>query len=111
MPRTRRRRGARMRVRHTAFFEAEDCKGTATLCEISYSGARFLSVAIPPEGASVHLYIWPLGQAEPLELLGTVVGQRQDGFAVEYENAGQQTCQSVDILRATTPKEELGQQA
>lgn len=101
MSRARRRRGARVRVRHPAFFEAEGCKGSAVLREISYSGARLeAEEPLPPLGAEVRLYVWPSRQAEPFELLGAVVGRRADGFAVEYEEAGQQTCQWIDLLQA-----------
>ena len=66
MARTRRRRGARVRVRHPAFFETPDCKGSAVVREISYSGARLVAEEpLPPLRASVRLYVWPAGQAEP----------------------------------------------
>lgn len=101
MNRTRRRRGARVRVRHPAFFETPECKGSAVVREISYSGARLEADApLPPVRATVRLYVWPAGQAEPFELVGAVVGQREDGFAVEYEEVGQHTCQMIDLLHA-----------
>jgi PilZ domain len=91
-----------MRVRHPAFFEAPGCRGSALLCEISYSGARLeADEPLPPLRATVRVYVWPERQDEPFELVGTVVGRRPDGFAVEYDEVGQQTCQWIDLLQAS----------
>jgi len=90
-----------MRTRHPAFFESAHHKGAAILCEVSYSGARVETQgARPSVGESVCVYVWPANQAEPVELSGRVVGQRQDGFAVEFEEAGQELCQWIDALQA-----------
>lgn len=110
MNRTRRRRGARVRVRHPAFFETPGYKGTAVVREISYSGARLeADEPLPALRATVQLYIWPAGQAEPFVLVGAVVGRREDGFAVEYEEVGQHTCQMIDLLHAAASAD--GQEA
>jgi hypothetical protein len=90
-----------MRTCHPAFFESAHHKGAATLCEVSYSGARLeLTGERPSVGESVHVYVWPANQTEPVELAGRVVGQRQDGFALEFEQAGQELCQWIDALQA-----------
>jgi len=110
MQRTRHRRGARVRVRHPAFFETPECSGSAVLCEISYSGARLVAdEPLPALRATVRLYVWPAGQAEPFELVGAVVGRREDGFAVEYAEVGQHTCQMIDLLHAAAPVDAGGE--
>jgi hypothetical protein len=90
-----------MRTHHPAFFESSHHKGPATLCEVSYSGAR-LEVAgeLPAIGEPVQVYVWPANQAEPVELAGRVVGQRKDGFALEFAETGQELCQWIDALQA-----------
>ncbi len=73
----RRRRGARMHPCHPVFFESSKHRGSATLSEASYSGA-WLEV----------------------EQAGAVVGVREDGFAVEYEEPGQAICQWIYALQS-----------
>ena len=100
MAHSERRRGARIRQLHPAFFESPDHQGSATLAEVSYSGARLqveqvgLVVREP-----VRIYVWPTNHAEPFELAGHVVGLLDDGFAVEYEEPGQAICQCIDALQ------------
>ncbi len=97
---SRRRRGARMRLLHPAFFESSGHQGSATLTEVSYSGARLqVEQAGPLLGEPVRIYVWPTNHAEPFELAGHVVGLRDDGFAVEYAEPGQAICQRIDALR------------
>ena len=97
----RKRRGVRKRTRFPAFFEAGDHQGPATLCEVSYSGARFETQhAVPEHRSTVRAYVWPPSQAEPFELVGVVIGKRPDGFAIEFEQPGQQICQWIDALQA-----------
>jgi hypothetical protein len=88
-------------MRYPAVFESAQHKGPATLCELSYSGARLeVAAARPAVGEPVHLYVWPANQAEPIELAGRVVGERKDGFAVEFAQTGQELCQWIDALQA-----------
>jgi hypothetical protein len=90
-----------MRTRHPAFFESAHHKGPAILCEVSYSGARLeVAGARPSVGEPATVYVWPAGQAEPVELAGRVVGQRGNGFALEFAEAGQELCQWIDALQA-----------
>lgn len=101
MARSRRRRGARIRPQHPAFFETPGHSGSALLAEVSYSGARLeVTGARPAPGDPARIYVWPANQREPFELSGIVVGVREDGFAVEYEQAGQEICQWIDTLEA-----------
>jgi hypothetical protein len=91
-----------MRTHHPAFFESAHHKGPATLCEVSYSGARLqVAGARPAVGEQVCVYVWPSNQAEPVELPGRVVGQRKDGFAIEFAETGQELCQWIDALQAS----------
>ena len=82
------------------FFESAEDRGSATLSEVSYSGAR---LEVEPVGVVVgeliHIYVWPTNQAEPFELMAHVVGVREEGFAVEYEEPGQAICQWIDALQ------------
>jgi hypothetical protein len=67
--------------------------------DVSYSGARVEARGAQlSRGDRVLLYLWPERQAEPFELAGTVAHVRDDGFAVEYERAGQELCQWIDAL-------------
>lgn len=102
MSRSRTRRGRRIRLRHAVFFETAERSGSATLTEVSYSGARLEADGARPTRADrVCLYVWPSSQAEPFEIHGTVASVRSDGFAVEYERAGQELCQWIDALLAS----------
>ena len=97
----RRRRGARTRLEHRAFFESSEHQGSATLTEVSYSGARLqVDRTGPALGESVRIYVWPANHPEPFELAGHVVGLRDDGFTVEYQEPGQAICQWIDSLQA-----------
>ena len=102
----RRRRGARTRLAHRAFFESSKHQGAATLTDVSYSGAR---LQVEQEGLavgeSVRIYVWPANHPEPFELAGQVVVLRDDGFTVEFEEPGQAICQRIDALQSseTTP--------
>ena len=101
-PRSRQRRGARARLRHPVFFETlEGARGSGMLVELSYSGSLLEAAEPrPAPGDLVRLYVWPEGQAEPFELSGTVVGRREQGFALAHQNPGQALCQWVDALQA-----------
>jgi len=90
-----------MRPCQPVFFESAEHSGSATLSEVSYSGARLeVESPGPPVGASIRVYVWPPNHAEPFELAGHVVGTREDGFAIEYEEPGQAICQWIDTLRS-----------
>ena len=52
MARLRRRRGARMRRLHPVFFESTGDQGSATLAEVSYSGARLQVEQVGPATSS-----------------------------------------------------------
>lgn len=93
-----------MHPRSPVFFESAGQRGSGLLAEVSYSGARLeLAGAHPANGETVLLYVWPPSQAEPFELVGRVVGSRDDGFAVEYEEVGQEICQWIDALESAEP--------
>ncbi len=59
MARLRRRRGARMRRLHPVFFESTGDQGSATLAEVSYSGAQAPSGTggAGPRRAGSHLRV------------------------------------------------------
>lgn len=96
----------RIPVRYPIFFETPDQKGAGTLREVSYSGARVeVGDLRLTRGERVRLYVWPQRQSEPFELAGTVASLHGDGFAVEFERAGQEICQWIDALQASTSQE------
>jgi hypothetical protein len=98
MPRTGKRRGQRIQTSLKTLFSAENGGGEATIAEISYSGARLTNTPLrPPLGSSVYVYVWLENQDEPFELDARVARHRPDGFAIEYEKPGQDTCQVVDL--------------
>jgi hypothetical protein len=75
------------------------------LSEVSYSGAMLQAEAPAPVlGESVHILVWPANHAEPFEIAGRVVGVREGGFAVEYEEPGQAICQWIDALTIGDPR-------
>lgn len=97
MTATGKRRGTRIKTRFKSLYSAGDQEGSAVLAEISYSGARLEDVEFGPSlGARVCVYVWLPRQAEPFELVGKVVRQTEDGFAIEYEKPGQDICHMVD---------------
>jgi hypothetical protein len=94
---TGKRRGTRIKTRFKSLYSAGDQEGSAVLAEISYSGARLEDVEFAPSlGARVCVYVWLPRQAEPFELVGKVVRQTENGFAIEYEKPGQDICHMVD---------------
>jgi hypothetical protein len=91
------RRGTRIKTRFKSLYSTDDQEGSAILGEISYSGARLEGVEFQPSvGARVCVYVWLPRQAEPFELVGKVVREAEDGFAIEYEKPGQDICHMVD---------------
>ena len=93
------RRGARTQMRFHALFHDDSGGGPAILAEFSSSGARLQCPAPwPAIGLPVALYIWLPSQAEPSELTGNVVRHTGDGFAMEFEKPGQETCHLADAV-------------
>jgi hypothetical protein len=91
------RRGTRIKTRFKSLYSAVDQEGSAVLAEISYSGARLEGSEFQPSlGERVCVYVWLPRHAEPFELVGKVVRQMDDGFAIEYEKPGQDVCHMVD---------------
>lgn len=93
------RRGARVQMRFHALFSDDKAGGPAILAEISSSGARLQSPEPwPAIGLPVALYVWLPNQAEPSEITGNVVRHTADGFAMEFEKPGQETCLLADAV-------------
>ncbi len=93
------RRGARVHMRFHALFSDDKGGGPAILAEFSSSGARLQSPEPwPAIGLPVALYVWLPNQAEPSELTGNVVRHTGDGFAMEFEKPGQETCLLADAV-------------
>ena len=57
----------------------------------------------PGVGDPILLCVRPSNHPEPFELAGHVVGLREDGFAVEYEEPGQAIGQWIDALQTAEP--------
>jgi hypothetical protein len=94
---TGKRRGTRIKTRFKSLYATEDQEGSAILAEISYSGARLEGIEFQPSpGARICVYVWLPRHAEPFELVGKIVRQTDDGFAIEYEKPGQDICHMVD---------------
>jgi hypothetical protein len=95
------RRGRRIKTRFESFYETDRQEGSAVLSEISYSGALLQETSFQPElGSRVSVYVWLPNQKEPFELLGQVVRFFGSGFAVEYDEPGQDICNMVDAAAA-----------
>jgi hypothetical protein len=92
-----RRRGARIQTQFQTLFSHESGGDSAVLAELSSSGARLqCPEPWPAVGSPVALYVWLPNQAEPSETNGSVVRHTGDGFAMEFEKPGQETCLLVD---------------
>jgi hypothetical protein len=92
-----RRRGARIQMHFQTLFSGASGGGAAVLAEFSSSGARLVCPEPwPAIGQPVTLYVWFPRQAEPSEVAGNVVRHTVDGFAMEFEKPGQETCLLVD---------------
>jgi hypothetical protein len=110
MRRSEKRRGTRIQTRFKTLYSADGDKGgpggPGILAEISYSGARLTDTSSRPErGTRVCIYVWLPNQPEPFELAGHVVRHTPDGFAIEYEKPGQDTCHLVDAAAALVTDE------
>jgi hypothetical protein len=110
MRRSEKRRGTRVQTRFKTLYSAGEEEGgpggPGILAEISYSGARLTNTGAQPErGTRVCIYVWLPNQPEPFELAGHVVRHTPDGFAIEYEKPGQDTCHLVDAAAALVADE------
>ncbi len=85
-------RDARILIRFQVYCSFERVEGTASLANISYTGALVEDTTVRPEiGARVKLYVHlkpPCAfEAEtPFELTGVVARHTSNGFAVEFED-------------------------
>ena len=85
-------RDDRILIRLEVYCSFERVEGTASLANISYTGALVEDTTVRPEiGARVKLYVHlkpPCAfEAEtPFELTGVVVRHSSNGFAVEFED-------------------------
>ncbi len=90
------RRDSRVRTQ----FETLSDSGTATLQNISYSGAQLGEASKLPEiGSDITLYVF-LQPINPIELVGTVVRHTEDGFAIEYKDVNPEVRRLVDDAAA-----------
>ena len=97
MSESSRRRGARIKTQFQTLFSSASGDGSAVLAEFAPSGARLrCPEPWPAVGLPVALYVWLPNQAEPSEIPGNVVRHTGDGFAMEFEKPGQETCLLVD---------------
>ncbi len=104
------RRGARINTHFETLYSHEAGGASAVLAELSPSGALLrCSEPWPQVGWPVSLYVWLPNQAEPSEITGNVVRHTGDGFAVEFEKPGQETCDLVEA--ASQLARDVSQQA
>ncbi len=89
---TPKHRGDRFPVPVKVYCSSARVEGSATLVNISYSGALLEHTTMRPEiGTPINLYVFlkpPLGAGAvaPSELPGMVVRHSSDGFAVKFED-------------------------
>ena len=87
---TKKRRDDRIIIHLEVYCSFERVEGTATLANISYSGALIEGTSMQPEiGTPIVFYVHlnpPSGfkAATPFELSGLVVRHSSSGFAVKY---------------------------
>ncbi len=85
-------RNDRILIRFEVYCSFERVEGTATLANISYTGAMVEDTAMRPEiGKRIILYVYlnPPGGVEaatPFELAGVVVRHNSTGFAIKFED-------------------------
>jgi hypothetical protein len=90
---TKKGRGDRFSIPLEVYCSFERVEGTATLANISYTGALVEDSSIRPEiGTRIKLYVYlkpPRAfEAEtPFELTGVVSRHSSDGFAVKFEDS------------------------
>ena len=90
---TSERREVRFPVPLRIHFSFERTEGTASLVNISYTGALLEDTEMrPPVGTSINLYVYltlprAFESAPPSELPGAVSRHSPDGFAVKFENS------------------------
>ncbi len=89
---TKKERGDRFPIPLEVYCSFERVEGTATLANISYTGALVEDTAMRPEiGKRIILYVYlnPPGGVEaetPFELAGLVVRHNSTGFAIKFED-------------------------
>ena len=78
------RKHPRFKARFDALCSSGREEGAGVLVDLSYSGAQLDEASIQPEiGTQVRLYVF-VQPVSPFELVGQVVRQSADGFAIEY---------------------------
>jgi hypothetical protein len=85
-----RRIAPRLSVKAAATVKVDGALVSATLRDISPSGARFASAAPPPTGTQVKIYL-----RSGMVLDGVVARPTEDGFAVAYGDAAPTQLPSV----------------
>ena len=89
---TTKRRGDRIPAPLKVYCSFEQVEGSATLVNISYSGALLEHTTMRPGiGTPINLYLFlkpprGSGAVAPSELPGMVVRHSSDGFAVKFED-------------------------
>jgi len=89
---TTKRRGDRFPAPLKVYCSFERVEGSATLVDISYSGALLEHTTMRPGiGTPINLYVFlkpprGTGAVAPSELPGMVVRHSSDGFAVKFED-------------------------
>ena len=85
-------RDDRILIRLDVFCSFERVEGTASLANISYTGALVEDTSVRPEiGTRIKLYVHlkppcAFEAATPLQLTGVVARHSANGFAVEFED-------------------------
>ena len=85
-------RDDRILIRLEVYCSFERVEGTASLANISYTGALVEDVSVRPEiGTHIKLYVHlkppcAFEAATPFELTGVVARHSSNGFAVEFED-------------------------
>jgi len=89
---TKKERGDRFPIPLEVYCSFERVEGTATLANISYTGALIKDIVIRPEiGTRIKLYVYlkPPGAFEaatPFVVTSVVSRHSSDGFAVKFED-------------------------
>jgi len=97
---TEQRKDPRFKTRFDALYSLGREEGSAVLVDLSYTGARLESASIRPDpGTRVRLYVF-VQPVQPFELLGHVVRQTDDGFAVALDGFDSDTRRLVDDVSA-----------
>ena len=101
-----RRATGRIKTRFETLYSVGRTEGTATLSNISHSGAHFTAVSHKPDiGKSLRIFIL-LKPVAPFELIGKVVRHTEDGFAIEYQAHDEELRRFVDNAAAIVKVED-----